>query len=116
MLTGGLYHTAALRPRHAYRVFNTWCGDPSKVILLDAVLKTIARDNLLAGTLAAGEALLAGLRQLEARFPHLLANSRGRGTFCAVDCASPGLRDQVLSSRPLCPRGDERSICRCWGA
>jgi 4-aminobutyrate aminotransferase/(S)-3-amino-2-methylpropionate transaminase len=67
-----------------------------QVILLDAVLQTIEREQLLAGTLAAGEALLAGLRQLEATFPHLLANSRGRGTFCAVDCASPALRDQVL--------------------
>ena len=33
MLTGGLYHKPELRPKHAYRIFNTWCGDPSKVRL-----------------------------------------------------------------------------------
>ena len=31
MLTGGLYHTKELRPKQAYRIFNTWCGDPGKV-------------------------------------------------------------------------------------
>ena len=31
MQTGGLYHKADLRPRHAYRIFNTWVGDPGKV-------------------------------------------------------------------------------------
>lgn len=31
MLTGGLYHKADLRPRQAWRIFNTWVGDPSKV-------------------------------------------------------------------------------------
>ena len=31
MLTGGLYHKPDLRPKQAWRIFNTWVGDPSKV-------------------------------------------------------------------------------------
>ena len=30
MLTGGMYHKKEFRPKHAYRIFNTWVGDPSK--------------------------------------------------------------------------------------
>jgi len=97
MLTGGLYHKADLRPKHPWRIFNTWCGDPSKVVLLDAVLKTISKDSLLSSTQAAGDTLLTGLRTLEARYPQHLANSRGRGTFCAVDCTTSSLRDTILA-------------------
>jgi hypothetical protein len=30
MITGGFYYKPELRAQAAYRVFNTWCGDPSK--------------------------------------------------------------------------------------
>ena len=59
-----------------------------KLILLDAVLKTIKQDNLLANTEAAGKTLLDGLKGLEKKFPQYLHSSRGLGTFCAVDCDS----------------------------
>merc|ERR1711990_1083031 len=41
MLTGGFYNKPELSPKQSYRIFNTWVGDPGKLILLDAVLKTI---------------------------------------------------------------------------
>jgi 4-aminobutyrate aminotransferase/(S)-3-amino-2-methylpropionate transaminase len=31
---------------HPYRIFNTWLGDPIRLLFLDAVIKTIKRDNL----------------------------------------------------------------------
>ena len=34
MLTGGLYHKPELRPKQAWRIFNTWVGDPSKVRII----------------------------------------------------------------------------------
>jgi len=97
MLTGGLYSKPELRPQQAYRIFNTWCGDPGKVLLLGAVLETIAKENLLVATQAAGDTLLKGLLQLENLHPDKLKNSRGRGTFCAVDCSTTKLRDQLLT-------------------
>ena len=30
MLTGGIFHKKDLRPKQAYRIFNTWVGDPSE--------------------------------------------------------------------------------------
>ena len=55
-------------------------------MLLEAVLKTIKSDNLLANTQQAGEVLLGGLRDLESRFPKILSSARGLGTFCSIDC------------------------------
>jgi len=97
MLTGGLYHKKDLRPKQAYRIFNTWVGDPGKLILLDAVLKTIRSENLLEETQKAGSVLLDGLVDLQNRFPGLLNSARGRGTFCAVNCDSGARRDVVLN-------------------
>ena len=83
MLTGGLYHKPELRPKQAWRIFNTWVGDPSKVriialrnyqkiryfdhqlVLLKAVLDTIDSDNLLENTIKSGDTLLSGLRDLQ---------------------------------------------------
>lgn len=97
MLTGGLYHKVDLAPKQPYRIFNTWVGDPGKVILLDAVLQTIRRDALLQNTVEAGAVLLAGLEQLQDRFPRYLHSARGRGTFCAINCDSGARRDTVLA-------------------
>lgn len=97
MLTGGFYHKPELRPKNAYQIFNTWVGDPSKLILLDAVLKTIRQDNLLEVTVKAGDVLLSGLRRLENQFPGILHSARGIGTFCAVDADTSARRDSILA-------------------
>jgi len=97
MLTGGLYHKSHLRPKQPYRIFNTWVGDPSKLLLLDAVIKTIKKDDLLNNTLATGDVLMSGLTDLESRFPQFLSNTRGRGTFCAVDADTTGRRDEIIN-------------------
>ena len=41
MITGGFYHKRELRPKQGFRIFNTWVGDPGKLVLLDSVMKTI---------------------------------------------------------------------------
>ena len=57
-----------------------------KLILLDAVLKTIKSDNLLKNTEEAGKVLLDGLKDMQNKFPQYLHSARGLGTFCAIDC------------------------------
>jgi len=96
MLTGGLYHRQNLRPKQAYRIFNTWVGDPGKMILLESVLKTIQAENLLTETEKTGTVLLDGLLHLQNAYPAILNSARGRGTFCAVDCDSGARRDAIL--------------------
>jgi len=97
MLTGGIYHKKSLRPKQSYRIFNTWVGDPGKLILLDAVLKTIKSDNLLKNTEEAGKVLLDGLKDMQNKFPQYLHSARGLGTFCAIDCDTGARRDQILT-------------------
>lgn len=48
-----------------YRIYNTWLGDPTKVILLEKALHVIKRDNLLEQVRNVGKALQGGLRQIE---------------------------------------------------
>ena len=59
-----------------------------KVLLLEAVLKTIKADNLLQKTAETGDILLGGLKDLEKKFPGIVNSSRGLGTFCSIDAAN----------------------------
>ena len=79
------------------RIFNTWVGEPSKLVLLEAVLDTIVRENLLARVTEVGQELQTGLGELSTKHPGLLANVRGRGTFCAVDCDSAERREKIVT-------------------
>ncbi|KAE8749650.1 hypothetical protein FOCC_FOCC003637 [Frankliniella occidentalis] len=97
MLMGGYFHKPDLTPNLPYRVFNTWMGDPGKVLLLQEVIKVIRRDELLSVVRAAGDVLYKGLRALETEFPHLLSATRGRGTFLAVNAPSGKVRDDLVA-------------------
>ena len=79
------------------RVFNTWVGEPSKLVLLEAVLDTIVREKLLFRVTEVGEEMMTGLRDLGTKHPGLLANVRGRGTFCAVDCDAAERREMIVA-------------------
>ena len=59
------------------RIHCTWMGDPSKVILLEAVLDTIAKDNLQQVVNDSGKVLLAGLHELQVRDINLSHPSPG---------------------------------------
>lgn len=97
MQLGGYFHTDSLKPAQAYRVFNTWMGDPGKVLLLEGILKVIQRDNLLANVEKTGKYLKQGLLDMEKEFPDILNSVRGRGTFLAVNCVNSTVRDNVIS-------------------
>ncbi|KAB7497577.1 4-aminobutyrate aminotransferase, mitochondrial, partial [Armadillidium nasatum] len=101
----------AIGPRHGYRIFNTWMGDPSKVILLDQVLKVIKRDNLLQNTTKTGDILYKGITDLEKRFPKVISSTRGkdRGTFIAFDCKDVSTREQVVGKLKL--KGIHIGVC-----
>ena len=64
---------------------------------MKAVLDTIVQENLLARVTEVGQELQTGLADLSTKHPGLLANVRGRGTFCAVDCDSAERRERIVS-------------------
>ena len=53
-------------------------GEPSKLILLEAVLDTIAKENLLARVTEVGDEMISGLEDLAAKYPGVFSNVRGK--------------------------------------
>ena len=39
-----------------------------------------------------GAVMLDGLMDLEKKYPSVLNAARGKGTFCAIDCPTAGIR------------------------
>lgn len=94
--TGGYYFKDAFKPPQGYRIFNTWMGDPSKVILLQEIVRVIRRDHLLDVVQESGEVLMKGLFDLEKQFPQHINSIRGRGTFIAFDGTDAKKRDDIM--------------------
>ncbi|XP_025414317.1 4-aminobutyrate aminotransferase, mitochondrial-like [Sipha flava] len=113
MQTGGYYSKPEFLPDLPYRVFNTWMGDPTKIVLLDAILKVIKRDNLLSVVEKSGEVLMSGIRDLEAEYSALINSTRGRGTFITFDAANPKLRDDIV--KRLLTKGVQSGGCGVAG-
>lgn len=107
MQLGGYFHANELRPPQPYRVFNTWMGDPGKLIILESVLDIIKRDSLLANVQKTGAKLKAGLVDAQNEYPTLLNSARGRGTFLAINCNSGKLRDDIVGK--LKAKGDKKN-------
>lgn len=84
-------------------------GDPSKIILLEAVLETIRKENLLHRVTTVGDYILKKLMNLQNEFSTIINSVRGRGTFIAFNCASPELRDAII--KKLLSKGNIRIIC-----
>ncbi|MFC4531268.1 L-lysine 6-transaminase [Sphaerisporangium dianthi] len=76
------------------RINSTWGGGLVDMVRSRRLLEIIERDGLFARAAVLGEALLGGLRDLEAGFPGLVRNARGRGLMCAFDV--PDGRDRVV--------------------
>ncbi|XP_014482932.1 PREDICTED: 4-aminobutyrate aminotransferase, mitochondrial isoform X2 [Dinoponera quadriceps] len=98
MQLGGYYHTEAFRPKQSYRVFNTWMGDPSKVILLEAILDVIRKEDLLDRVTQVGGYLMKHLTDMQKEHSGAISAVRGRGTFIAFNCASPETRDGLIKT------------------
>merc|ERR1712062_53166 len=97
MISGGIYHRSSHRPQHPGRIQNTWVGDSHKFLLLSEVVKVIKQRNLVELSNKTGAVMLKGLLELENKYPSLLNAARGRGTFCAIDCPSAQIRDNIVN-------------------
>lgn len=93
---GGLHLRADFVPSEAYRLFNTFLGDPLRAAQAEVILDVVARDGLVDHTRRTGELLVAGLTDLSTRYPSLFSQPRGAGTFAAVDVRDTATRDRIL--------------------
>ncbi|XP_070161849.1 4-aminobutyrate aminotransferase, mitochondrial-like isoform X2 [Polyergus mexicanus] len=96
MQLGGYYHSEDFKPKQSYRVFNTWMGDPSKLILLEAIMEIIKKENLLDRVTRVGDYMLKHLIDIQKEYSSIISAMRGRGTFIAFNCTSPEMRDAII--------------------
>ena len=96
-LLGGYFYRDSFQPPQGYRIFNTWMGDMTKLLLLRAVLATAEADGLQRQTAQVGAQLMDVLQSVQRRYPERLQALRGVGTIIAFDCASPASRDELFA-------------------
>lgn len=96
LLSGGFFFADELRPTEGYRIYNTWVGDPLRLVMLEQVLLEINEADLMSNAEVVGRHLLNGMKTLQTAYPWLLQNARGLGTLCAVDAPTVELRDTIL--------------------
>jgi len=78
------------------RINSTWGGNLVDMVRCQRYVEIIEDDNLLDNVTTVGGELLAGLRQLEERFPGQVSNARGRGMFLAFDLPDAEARHHTL--------------------
>jgi 4-aminobutyrate aminotransferase/(S)-3-amino-2-methylpropionate transaminase len=71
-------------------------GEPAKLLVLDAILKTVKQENLIENTKKTGDILLNGLKDISKKHSQVIFNARGRGTFCAFDMPNASTRDKFI--------------------
>uniref|UniRef100_A0A1I8BCI3 Gamma-amino-N-butyrate transaminase n=1 Tax=Meloidogyne hapla TaxID=6305 RepID=A0A1I8BCI3_MELHA len=98
LLTGGYYYKNSLRVNEPYRIYNTWMGEPTKLVLLEKIVQIVKRDQLVNKAKNIGNSLLVELNKLEKRYPNMLKNSRGIGTLCSFDMPNPTIRDKFVDT------------------
>ncbi|EPB68443.1 putative 4-aminobutyrate transaminase [Ancylostoma ceylanicum] len=96
LITGGYFYGEHMRVKQAYRIYNTWMGDPAKLFLLQKVVEVIKRDNLLEKTRDVGKFFQKELAQLQAAHSSKLSQARGLGTFAAIDFPTAAVRDKFV--------------------
>jgi 4-aminobutyrate aminotransferase/(S)-3-amino-2-methylpropionate transaminase len=96
-LLGGYYYKDEFQPPQGYRVFNTWMGDATKLLLFKEVLGVIEKEGLQEKVTAVGQQLWRILEQASGTHPDYVSNLRGVGTILAFDCYSPAHRDELAN-------------------
>jgi L-lysine 6-transaminase len=75
------------------RLNSTWGGNLVDMLRSKRYLEIIEEDNLVENARVQGEYLLSELRAMEADFPDLIGQARGRGLLCAFSMAEAQHRD-----------------------
>ncbi|EME26983.1 4-aminobutyrate aminotransferase [Galdieria sulphuraria] len=96
MQVSGFFLKSEFRPAQAYRIYNTWMGDPLRMLQLHVIANVIEKENLLTRVSDTGNFVKMELERISRETPFLVANVRGSGTFLAFDMPNAATRDQLL--------------------
>lgn len=91
---GFFYTNPELRPKLPYRNFNTWIGDPARIILANSIFRYVSENKLPERTAKVGKYLKNKLDTF--RQEGKISNLRGTGTFLAFDLPTSQARDQYI--------------------
>lgn len=80
----------------ASRINSTWGGNLVDMVRCRIYLEIYEEERVLEHCVRAGRLLLAELERLQAEFPALVSNVRGRGLFCALDLPDRETRDRLV--------------------
>ncbi|CAI5756444.1 unnamed protein product [Candida verbasci] len=96
---GYFFHDPEIVPNFAYRQFNTWCGDPARMILAGSIGEQILKNDLVKVADRVGKYLYEKLEKLQSKYPKYLKDLRGkdRATFIAWSLESSEARNQFLN-------------------
>ena len=81
--------------RVSSRLNSTWGGGLVDMVRAQRYLEIIEEDKLVENARVMGDHLQAGLQKLQAEFPNVVSNARGRGLFCAFDLRTTAERNQL---------------------
>lgn len=98
---GYYFSNPELRPEVAFRLFNTWLGDPCRLILAKAITHEIKSRNLVQQADEVGKYLREKLQELAVTKPDKFRNVRGLGTIIAWDLTDTAERNEVITSLRL---------------
>lgn len=95
---GYYFHDPELIPNIAYRQFNTWCGDPARILLAGAIGEEVVKHDLASVAARVGDYLYGKLAKLAEKYPDFIHRLRGkdRATFIAWSFKKPELRNKFL--------------------
>ncbi|MFF4414815.1 L-lysine 6-transaminase [Streptosporangium sp. NPDC001559] len=79
------------------RINSTWGGGLVDMVRSRRMLEIIERDDLITRAGELGQELLTSLQKIQARFPGLVRNARGRGLMCAFDLPDTTARDRLVA-------------------
>ncbi len=79
------------------RINSTWGGNLVDMVRGTRIIDILVEEQLLDHCAKQGKRLLKGLQEIAADFPEFTSNPRGQGLFCALDTASPDLRNRIVS-------------------
>ncbi|AJR92450.1 Uga1p [Saccharomyces cerevisiae YJM1385] len=100
---GYFFHDPKFIPNKPYRQFNTWCGEPARMIIAGAIGQEISDKKLTEQCSRVGDYLFKKLEGLQKKYPENFQNLRGkgRGTFIAWDLLTGEKRDLLLKKLKL---------------
>lgn len=79
------------------RINSTWGGNLVDMVRGTRIIEVMHEENLVEHCAKQGERLLKALKEIHRDFPEHTANPRGKGLLCALDLATPELRNKAVA-------------------